>query len=249
MKRILVFKHIQHENLGYLKQVLADRSISIKYVNFARDPEAHPSLDRMDGMIVLGGWMGVYEMDKYPHLKRECSLIEEALKRDIPVLGICLGAQMLAHTLGASVQKHSEAEAGWCAVSPTPQGLEDSLFSHFRAKEMVFQMHGDTFQLPAGAENLVRSDRCEHQAFRFENSYGIQFHLEADQKMISKFVVSPEYRSALIDSGGCTVQLQEGLQKYLGRQSHLADVTFGNFLDAAGARQKISTHGKAKKTL
>jgi GMP synthase (glutamine-hydrolysing) len=249
MKRILVFKHIQHENLGYLKQVLAERSISIKYVNFARDPEAHPSLERMDGMIVLGGWMGVYEMDKYPHLKRECSLIEEALKQEIPVLGICLGAQMLAHTLGAKVNKHSVAEAGWCEVSPTALGQSDDLFAHFRPREFVFQMHGDTFQLPQGAENLVRSEICEHQAFRYENSYGIQFHLEADQKMIAKFVVSPEYRAALVNSGGCAIQLQEGLPKYLARQSLLADLTFGNFLDAAGARQKISTHGKPKKTL
>jgi GMP synthase (glutamine-hydrolysing) len=245
MKRVLVFKHIQNENLGFLKPILSGLGIAIKYVNFSRDPEANPNLEKVDALIVLGGWMGVYEMDRYPHLKKECQLIELALKKDIPILGICLGSQMLAHTLGASVKKHSVTEAGWCEIEATDLGEKDPLFSHFRKPEIVFQMHGDTFDLPSGSTNLVRSHLCENQAFRWKNSYGLQFHLEADLSMITTFIHSDEHREALKASGGCPDRLKIGIEKHLARQANLAEITFGNFFQDLGA-VKYSTHGKPK---
>jgi GMP synthase (glutamine-hydrolysing) len=160
---------------------LGGQGFRIRYFNFDREPGAVPSLEKYRGLVVLGGWMGVYEADRYTHIKVECELIEQALKQEIPVLGICLGAQILAHVLGANVRKHTEREVGWQRIRILKQGRSDTLLSHFAETEAVFQMHGDTFDIPASAEHLAASAVCDSQAFRYGSSaYGLQFHLEAD---------------------------------------------------------------------
>ena len=140
MRRVIVFKHVAHEVLGTLNPLLREQGFRIRYVNFEREPGAQPSLEKYQGLVVFGGWMGVYEADRYPHIKVECQLIEAALKRDIPVLGICLGSQILAHVLGANVRKHEQKEVGWHEVELTNEGRSDPLLSPFGPRERVFQM-------------------------------------------------------------------------------------------------------------
>src|SRR5580693_8530137 len=122
MRKIVVFMHVAHELLGTLNPSLKARGLRVRYINFDRQPDTEPSMDRYNGLIILGGNMGVYEADRYRHLKVELQAIEQALKRNIPVLGICLGAQLLAHALGSEVRKNSEKEIGWYDLKMTPAG-------------------------------------------------------------------------------------------------------------------------------
>jgi GMP synthase (glutamine-hydrolysing) len=139
MPRLLVFQHVPHEILGTLNPLLKRAGFRIRYVNFGRHPDAEPSLDGYHGLVVLGGPMGVNDTAGYPHLATEMRLIEEALRRDMPVLGICLGAQLIAKTLGASVYKNREKEIGWYDVATTPKASGDPLLTHFEAREKIFQ--------------------------------------------------------------------------------------------------------------
>src|SRR3954462_10682838 len=118
--------------------------------------------------------MSVNQTADYPHLDTEMRLIEQALGKDLPVLGICLGAQLIAKTLGAAVFENKEKEIGWDDVSPTANATRDPLLTHVKTTEKIFQWHGDTFDLPTGALHLASSSRCEQQAFRYgENVYAL----------------------------------------------------------------------------
>jgi GMP synthase (glutamine-hydrolysing) len=252
MRRIVVLKHVAQENLGTMRPLLSERGFRVRYVNFERSPHALPQLGRANGLVILGGWMGVYEADRYPHLKVEYALIEEALKKGLPVLGICLGAQILAHVLGANVRKHTEREAGWREVTLTPQGSGDPLLAGFRPRETIFQMHGDTFDIPAGAAHLARSEVCEAQAFRYgENAYGLQFHLEVNQDMIDRFLRVPANRRELEELNGAAVveEMEAGTARHLPRSLALSRDTFGRYLSLFGTGERSpltrSTHGKA----
>lgn len=201
MRKVLVFQHVAHKILGTLNPTLKSHGLNMRYVNFERTPDEQPSMQKYNGLIVLGGHMGVYEADKYKHIKVEMQLIEEALKKDIPVLGICLGAQLLAHVLGAPVRKSNEKEIGWCDVNLTEQGLKDPLLSHFNPTEKVFQLHGDTFDIPQSAIHLASSPACQAQAFRYgDKVYGLQFHLEVDQAMIQRWLDNPRNQEEMFSA-------------------------------------------------
>lgn len=193
MRKVVVFQHVAHKILGTLNPCLKQNGLRIRYVNFDRNPDESPDIYKYNCLIVLGGHMGVYESDRYTHIKTECRLIEEALKKDIPILGICLGSQLLAHVLGAKVQKHSVKEVGWCDVEFLETCKNDPLFSHFDTHEKLFQLHGDTFEIPAGAVHLAKSNTCSSQAFRYgDKAYGLQFHLEVDSAMIERWLTYPQ---------------------------------------------------------
>lgn len=249
MRRVIVFKHVAHEVLGTLNPLLREQGFRIRYVNFEREPAAEPSLDKYQGLVVFGGWMGVYEADRYPHIKVECKLIEQALKRDIPVLGICLGSQILAHVLGANVRKHEEKEVGWHDVELTEAGRSDPLLAHFKPVERMFQMHGDTFDIPQGAVHLARSKICTGQAFRYgTKAYGLQFHLEVDQAMIDRFLLVPENRAEVENFGGkqAIARLEQETHQHLARSAELSRRTFLEYvkLFGLGERTPRARHGK-----
>ena len=132
MKKLLVFQHVPHEILGTLNPLLKRAGFRIRYVNFARHPDAEPSLNGYDGLVVLGGPMSVNDTGRLAHLTIEMKLIEEAMKKNLPVLGICLGAQLIAKTLGADVYANKEKEIGWYDVSPTDHAENDPLLMTFQ---------------------------------------------------------------------------------------------------------------------
>lgn len=221
--------------------MLKERGMRVRYINYDRDPGAQPSVDRYNGLIVLGGHMGVYEADIYSHIKTEMLLIEKALAKGIPVLGICLGAQMVAQALGAHVRKHTEREMGWYDVHLTDAGKHDPLFTHFRKSEKIFQMHGDTFDIPKSAEHLAYSDICKGQAFRYgHNVYGMQFHLEVDKPMIDRWLTNPrniaDFESTKRQCSPANIKA--GIDKYLEHSMNLSRATFAGFLNLFGEIQK-----------
>ena len=149
-------------------------------------------------MLSMGGPMNVYEEQRYPFLRDETRFLQEAAARDLPVLGICLGAQMIAKAAGAAVTKNRVEEVGWGTVSLTGEGLADPLFRGLPATLPVFQWHGDTFGIPAGGTLLATGEDCHHQALRFRRSYGLQFHLEADRALLAEWFAGKDARGAIL---------------------------------------------------
>lgn len=234
MRKIMVIQHVAHEPLGTLNPMLKDAGFRIRYVNFARDPDLSPSLEGYRGLIVLGGPMGVYEIEHYKHLQTEMKLIEEALKRDLPVLGICLGSQLLAHVLGARVFKAPAPEIGWLDVHLKEEGRKDSLFQHYNPAEKIFQLHQDTFDVPKEAVHLAYSPQIEGQAYRYGSKvYGLQFHLEVDKPMIHRWLKIQENKEMIAGSRGLysSEQIVADTDRLMERNLKLSRQTFAKFIE------------------
>lgn len=239
MAKVLVFQHVPAEPLGTLDPMLRNRGHRIRYVNFHREPNASPDVSRYDALIVLGGPQMPDQGDIHPYLNVEMRCIEEALKRDIPILGICLGAQLLAYTLGGGVRPLEQWEIGWYDLQPTPFAKADPLFCALLEARPVFQWHGYTFDLPDGAIHLARSSTCENQAFRYaRNAYGLQCHLELDERLIFRWLSYPEYREDLETHGsrGTVEQVREQTHRLIGQSIQLSQQIFGQFLAQLGER-------------
>ncbi len=190
--KILVFQHVPYEPLGTLDPLLKASGFRIRYVNFSRDPDLRPDLDRYAAIIVLGGPMNVDQVNAYPNLATEVEILKEALDRDMSILGICLGAQLLAKALGGSVRPGDRREIGWYDVELTDKGKLDPVLSSFSPTQRVFQWHEDCIELPTGCEHLARSPDCEVQAFcHGEHAYGFQFHLEVDRYLVDRWLTVP----------------------------------------------------------
>ncbi len=255
MRKVLVFQHVAHKILGTLNPLLKEKGLRIRYVNFERHPDEKPSLEKYDGLIVLGGHMGVYEADTYTHIKVEMQLIEQALKKQIPILGICLGSQILAHVLGSTVRKSKEKEIGWHKISLTKQGIQAPLFQHFRATEMLFQLHGDTFDIPKSAVHLASSLICPSQAFRYgDKAYGLQFHLEVDEAMIQRWLKIPSNLLELENSQGkfSAEDILTGTRQHIARSIELSTQTFKQFIEMIPMKERPlligSGHEKSNKS-
>src|SRR5947209_958529 len=180
--RVLAFRHVPFEHLGLIADSLSEQGIECQYVNLYAGTPA-PAVADADGLIVMGGPMSVN--DDLPYIGQELRLIEEAAARGKPVLGVCLGAQLIAKALGGRVYKNAVKEIGWYPVRFTEAARRDRLFSGLTDPEVVFHWHGETFDLPARADLLASSDGCRHQAYRVgENIYGLQVHLEVTPEMI-----------------------------------------------------------------
>lgn len=250
MRKVIVFQHVAHSILGTLNPTLKEHGLRMKYVNFEREPEAYPSLEKYNGLIVLGGHMGVYEAEKYTHIKTELNLIEEALKKEIPILGICLGAQLLAHVLGAPVRKHTQKEVGWCDITLTEEGRKDQILQHFSSTEKIFQLHGDTFDIPKSAVHLAHSSICPSQAYRYgDKVYGLQFHLEADAPMIERWMNNPKAQQELFREQHCSMDgIRTDTEKYIEHSKRLARNTFSEFIRLFNLKERPillgSGHGK-----
>jgi len=165
-----------------------------------------PSHDEVDGAVVMGGPMNADETDRHPELATEREWLAEALRRDMPLLGICLGAQLLARALGAEVRA-GEREVGFAPVEIVDP--DDPVLGTLAPSTTVLHWHGDVFDLPDGAQLLARSERTEVQAFRRGNAWGVLFHPEADFALLEAWLAVPEMvreaREALGDQGAAAL--------------------------------------------
>lgn len=175
-------QHVPFEGPGYIETWLSERGIPLGRTRlFAGD--AFPDLEAIELLIVMGGPMSVNDEADFPWLVEEKRFVQKAVGQGKAVLGICLGAQLIASALGARVSSGKEAEIGWFPVEP----VEAS--DLFRETMTVFHWHGETFDLPKGAVHLARSEVCENQAFRIDDRViGLQFHLETTPQTVTEMI-------------------------------------------------------------
>jgi GMP synthase-like glutamine amidotransferase len=192
MKPVLALRHVRHEGLGLLADILSERGLPYQTLDLPQQAHRDFQPGQWSGLVVLGGPMNVDEVDRYPYLAEEVRWIREAVSSGLPVLGICLGSQLLAKALGAQVSPNHVKEIGWYTVDWTAGAAGDALFAGCAASPHVFQWHGDTFDLPEGAALLATSPRCRNQAFRFGPcAYGLQFHIEVTAPVIAEWLAEP----------------------------------------------------------
>jgi len=197
MKRVMVLRHVANEALGNLEVVLRACGLELDVVDCFTDrwPDVERAgfdPGRLAGLVVMGGTMHVHQTDRFPFLATEIEWLRAACEAQLPTLGICLGAQMLAHALGAHVYPNDIKEIGWYQIELLGAGSSDRLLAGSRPRQTVFQWHGDTFDLPAGAVLLARGATCPHQAFRYgPRAYGLQFHPEMTAEMVQLWLRAP----------------------------------------------------------
>lgn len=151
--------------------------------------QALPATDRFDMLAVMGGPMNVYEERTYPWLAKEKDFIKRAIAEHKTVLGICLGAQLIAAVLGGEVKRNQHKEIGWYQVTLTAEAACAPLLKHFPRRFMAFHWHGDTFTIPPGAMRVGASSGCDNQAFLWgERVVGLQFHLESTEQSIRRLI-------------------------------------------------------------
>lgn len=234
MRKILVFQHVPLEPLGTLNHLFKDAGFRIRYVNFDREPKARVNVARYHGLVVLGGPMAADQSERYPHLAYEQEVIRSVVEQGLPVLGICLGAQLLAAAFGGTTLRRAAPEFGWARVKPTAAGRVDPLITHFGDAETVYQWHSDTFTLPPAAVQLAESEACQFQAFRLcDQAYGFQFHLEADRSLIDRWVSTPAHVAELAELGvGLDrARAMTECDQYLPRATELGQAVFTAFIE------------------
>jgi len=219
--RIKAFQHTPSEPLGYFEQIFSEKKIPFEY---ARLWEGEPvSMGDATHLVFLGGPMSVNDESELPWLKGEKELIRRAVKMRVPVLGLCLGAQLIASAHGATVYRFVN-ETGWCPVHTTPDS--SGVFASFQDTFHVFQMHGETFHLPVGGRLQCRGDSVPHQGFLLGSALGLQFHLEMTDGLIRDWIK------------GERIFLKERIgrdtKRYLAESNRLCrqvamDFIFGNF--------------------
>lgn len=214
---VLIIKNIFSEGPGTIADHLNAEKIPYSIIDLGIG-DAVPPLDFFTHLLIMGGPMAVYEMHRYAYLINESLLIGAAIKANKHVMGVCLGAQLLAHVLGARVYPGAKKEIGWYEVSLTPEGMNDPLMSGLalpgRSVAQVFQLHGDTFDLPGGAVRLASSDLYPNQAFRYgDRVYGLQFHIEVTPAIVHDWLVSEQG----IDFAGITGDSEKIFNAYRDR--------------------------------
>lgn len=181
-------QHVPFEGLGSIKPWLQEKGCEITSTQFFQSqPLPDPKL--IDLLIIMGGPMSANDKEKYPWIVPEIRFINEVIQSGKPVLGICLGAQLIASAMGAEIYQNAEKEIGWFPVEGI--SLTDTSDFQFPPSMTVFHWHGETFNLPQGTTHLARSQACKNQAFQFGKSViGLQFHLETTPESAMELVAN-----------------------------------------------------------
>lgn len=252
MATLLVIQHVSHERLGTFEEFFTRTGCAILPLNSYDARAKWPELSAVQGIVVMGGPQSVYEQTKYPFLAKELALLREALTANLPILGVCLGAQLLAAALGAKVTKNPRKEIGWYPLMREPGADHDLLCELFGQTETVFQWHGDTFALPNGATRLFSSPLCQEQGFRYrDNVYGLQFHVEVTEAMIRAWMQTPANKVELsslrgmIDPLAIRRQSPRHITRLHELSRHVA-TTFCQLLHAAPQTNRRFAHARTK---
>jgi len=186
--RVHYLQHVPFEGLGNMENYFLDRGYQLNSTQLYSE-DNFPSLDDFDWLIIMGGPMGVYDEAKYPWLKKEKKFIHDVISSGKVVLGVCLGAQLIANVLGAKVYKNRFREIGWFPITRTEEATKSILGTALPETLEVFHWHGDTFDIPEGGSLLASSEACRNQAFIIENRIvAFQFHLETTMESARRLI-------------------------------------------------------------
>ena len=225
--KILIVKHIESEGAGTLETYYRGRGFVPVTLELGKGEPLPVTAEGYKAVIIMGGPMSVYDEDKFPFLKGENKFIKELIKAEVPFLGICLGAQLLAKAAGAKVVKAPVKEIGWSEIRLTEEGQRDPIFKNIPKKYNVFQWHGDMFLIPDKGTLLCDSENGINQAFKYgKNAYGLQFHIEATPVMIGSWIKgelpAEESKNVLLESYKNKVEYE--------RRAHIIYSNFGKTL-------------------
>lgn len=236
MKTALALRHLHFEDLGTLEPLLRERGYQIRYLDPTECRLTDIDALAPDLVIALGGPVGAFDDAAYPFLGAELQLIERRLSNGKPLLGICLGAQLIARALGAGVAPMDYKEIGFEALTLTADGF-DSVLQPLQGVP-VLHWHGDRFELPPGARLLAGTGRCNHQAYALGHAVlGLQFHLEADALRIEPWLVG--HACELAQAGIDPRTLREAAQQHGAALTTAAQLSVGRWLDTQAQQQTL----------
>ena len=227
---VYVIQHVAVETPALIAATLKRRGIGIEMICPFRDNCIPSRMGDHDGLVVMGGPMGVYEQDQYPFLREEIQLILDALNKRRPILGICLGSQLLAAALGAPVTRGRQKEIGWHSVTLSAAAAQDTLWRGLPESFTAFHWHGDVFELPRDATPLAWSKLTEHQAFRYgDSAYGLLFHLEVTEQIIGR--MTRTFQRELRGAGLSERTLLADATKHLPRLQAIGEAVFARWAE------------------
>jgi GMP synthase-like glutamine amidotransferase len=232
---VVVLQHADVEGPGRLAEVLDARGLGARVVRSDLGESLPRDAASLAGLVVMGGPMGVDDATRLPFLNAEISLLERAVAREVPTLGICLGSQLLAFALGARVHRGTAKEIGWLPVETYEAAKHDGLFQGAPRKFRPLHWHGDVFDLPHGATALARSEATPCQAYRAgPKAWGLLFHLEATREQVARMATA--FDDELREAGVNGVALVQESLSAAGAIDGLARSVFGRWVDMVATR-------------
>lgn len=227
MKTAVALQHLAFENSGLIENILAQRGYRLQNCDATLDNLTKIQIDKSDIVIILGGPIGVYDEKQYPFIKDELALIEQALKLHKPMIGICLGAQLIATAMGAKVKSMGRKEIGFSRLELTEAGKKSPL--GLIDTTPVLHWHGDEFEIPQQATRLAETPICPNQAFSYDNVLALQFHLEANLDYFEHWLVG--HACELAQAKIVPVGLRDAAEKYKGALRQKAENVFNAWFD------------------
>ncbi|HET8910237.1 MAG TPA: type 1 glutamine amidotransferase [Ktedonobacteraceae bacterium] len=231
MKRVLILQHCWDDPPGLLLEILNEHTIASELTDV--ESESVPDVTNYQALIIMGGPQHAPDDQQYPYLKKEIKQIRRAIQADLPILGICLGAQLLSLALGGIVQEHHTPELGFYRVELTENGKADPLFQGLPGYQQIYHWHSDVFSLPTEAIHLATNQNAENQAFRYGKwAYGLQYHMELTPEMLDTWLYHPEFREEAIRLAGADKleQIEQEKSTLYPIYNEQTRVVFENFL-------------------